>query len=114
MNAEVKKKMVNCMKTPTTMSLYKCTNISFGTIVYHNSPAQRYNLATTDQSVYKKTEAIKKMMESTEPVSPDFLDIVAENCGLQWEEILKTIGVPPMLMEQMIADHFKLDGTKKV
>lgn len=74
----------------------------------------RNNSKLLEKEVYRKTPTIKIMMESTEAVRPDFLDLVASNLGKRWKVFAYHLEKNPMFMERMEADLFDRGGTKEV
>lgn len=72
------------------------------------------NQVRSRESVYKKTPTIKEMLESTEPISTAFLDIVAGNFGLRWKEVTILLQINQLTVDRKYADYFERGGTKEV
>lgn len=72
------------------------------------------NQVRTRESIYKKTPTIKEMLESTEPISTTFLDIVAGNFGLRWKEVTILLQINQLKVDRKYADFFERGGTKEV
>jgi hypothetical protein len=79
---------------------------------------QKPNSALTklhdDESVYRKTPTIKKMMESNEAIENTFLDYVCRNLGFRWREMTVQLRINQLFVDQMYIDNFDKGGIKEV
>ncbi|CRL02395.1 CLUMA_CG015242, isoform A, partial [Clunio marinus] len=104
------------------INIENCNGIHFGMIMnvgFNRTPdnvdKQMKPLNVGDeQNIYMKTPTIKEMMESKEPLSPIFLNIVSEEFGSRWREFLILLQIDTLFVDRMREDHFDKGGTSEV
>lgn len=108
----------------STTTFNGCNKIHIGTTInIGRQPSSSVSIANNkpnqaveciDESVYKKTPTIKKLLASTEPITPAFLDNVSENFGKRWREITIYLKINQLFVDRMIEDYYDKGGTKEV
>jgi len=109
--------------TATVYNFDGCNGITLGSVINVGwSPgagSQRRNQGAVqkvldEDSAYLKTPNIKKMMESTEMLTPLFLDIVSSNLGSGWKQVMVHLKINQLFVERMYLDNFEKGGIKEV
>lgn len=67
-----------------------------------------------DESIYRKTPTIKKMMENDKPIPDTLLDNVCANLGFRWREVTVQLHINELFVDQMYIDHFDRFGIREV
>jgi hypothetical protein len=63
---------------------------------------------------YSKTPTVKAMMESSDPITPAFLDILSGYFGARWKEVTILLQINQLFVERMFEDNNERGGTKEV
>lgn len=72
------------------------------------------SVARSKEALYKKTPTIKAMLESSDPISLGFLDIVSGNFGARWKEVTILLQINQLFVERMYEDYNDKGGCKEV
>lgn len=114
---------VNQMNSSSVISFENCSGITIGSNFFINAStlpapavtnANSFSLDMDETEIYRKTPTIKEMLESKEPMSSAFQELVAQSLGTRWEEISVLLGISEIIVENLYEDNFKKGGIKEV
>lgn len=75
---------------------------------------QQLTTKCEDETGYKKTPTIAKMMRSKDRLYDGYLDYICGKFGHRWRDLTILLGIDQLFVERMKEDYFVKGGTKEV
>lgn len=89
-------------------------NWSPGTAQPSSSSATSADQQAVEAKIYRKTRTIAELMNSTERLTEQYLDIFSEYFGDRYQQLPILLNIEDLFFKRMQVDHFPNGGTKEV